>query len=511
MKKNLIRLTSLVLLCLLIPFNTKLHAQADKKDIFVFGRNQDSKTLDPVLTADNIDIWILPNIYDQLVRLNPKDNKLEPDLAEKWDISADKATYTFTLRKGVVFSDGSPVKASDVKWSLDRARDTNNGIWAWSLDPIDSITTPDDSTVVIKLKTPSVTFLAPLAMFNASVTSQAYFTKVGADKFGQEPLGTGPYLLKSWDKGQSLVLERNPKYWEPGLPITDQIKFVNIPDDNTRVLQLQSGDIDAMEYLPLSRVGELKDDPNVTVQLIPSTFVQYLLPNNRVEPYNDKNVRLALYYATDRQALLKTITFGLGTIANSYMSPATPFYSKDVTAPEFDLAKAKEYLAKSKFPNGFTTTLTIVGDDQTDVQIATAVKEMYSKIGVTVNIEQVDQGTRSARYDKSDFQMMTSYWTDDMVDPDELTTYIAYFPASQSMQSGYNNADLNKLIEQARLESDLTKRAEDYKKIQQIFNDDAPIINLYYKPYVVGVSRKVKDLYQLPTGVYPMKLVYVEK
>jgi peptide/nickel transport system substrate-binding protein len=493
---------------LLVP---GLTAQGDLKDTFIIGRNTDSITLDPAKVDNNIDIWLLNNLYDQLVRLNPKDNTFEPGLATSWTASDDLKTYTFTLRDNVKFSDGTLLKASDVKFSLDRARDaTQASFFSFSLSPIESIDAPDDKTVIIHLSAPSAAILAPLAMFNASVVPQAYFESVGADAFASAPIGTGPYMLKAWDKGTSLTLEANPNYWEAGLPKTKNIEFVSIPDDNTRILQLQSGEIDAMEYVPLNRVAELQNDPNVTVDLFPSTFVQSLLMNTRTAPFDDVNVRKALAAATDYNAILKVVTFGLGTVANSYMSASTPMYDKDATAIPFDLDKAKDYLSKSAYPTGFSFTMTIVGDDQTDIALATAVQAMNAKIGVTVNIEQVDQGVRSDKYGKADFQMLTSYWTDDMADPDEVTTFMAYFPSAGSMQSGFNDDATNQLVLDARIESDPVKRAAMYAQIQQTINDQVPFINLYYKPFAVGVSRKVHDLVQYPIGTYPLDQVTVE-
>jgi peptide/nickel transport system substrate-binding protein len=488
-----------------------LAAQGALKDTFILGRNTDSITMDPAMASNNIDLWILNNIFDQLVRLNPKDDSFEPGLASSWTTSDDLKTYTFTLRDGVKFSDGTLLKASDVKWSLDRARNPDtSSFFNFSLSPIASIDAPDDKTVVIHLTDPSAAILAPLAMFNASVVPQAYFEKVGADAFASAPIGTGPYVLKSWDKGTSLTLEANPNYWEPGLPKTKNIEFVSVPDDNTRILQLQSGEIDAMEYVPLNRVIELQNDPNVTVDLFPSTFVQSLLMNTRAAPFDDINARKALAAATDYNAILKVVTFGLGTVANSYMSPSTPLYDKDATAIPFDLDKAKEYLAQSAYPDGFSFTITIVGDDQTDIALATAVQAMYAKIGVTVNIEQVDQGVRSDKYNNADFQFLTSYWTDDMADPDEVTTFMAYFPSAGSMQSGFNDDATNQLVLDARIETDPVKRAVMYATIQQTIDDQVPFINLYYKPFAVGVSRKVHDLVQYPTGMYPLDQVTVD-
>ena len=492
------------------PATSASAATAETKDTFVIGRIGVPYNFDPAYIAENLDIWNITNIYDQLVRVSADAKVLEPALATSWDISEDGLTYTFHLRQGVVFSDGTPLKASDVKFSLDRARAADCP-WGYIFSDIDSVEAPNDATAVVHIKTPTSAFLSVMAMFNASIVSEEYANKVGKDGIATQPMGTGAYMLKEFVSGQYALFEANPNYWETGLPKTKYIKWISIPDDNTRVLQLQSGQIDAAEYIPLNRVSELQADPNLKVELFTSTFVYYLVPNYNKELFQDKNVRLALYYATDREALVKLVLYNLGTVANSYMSPATPMYAKDVTSPEFNLDKAKQYLSQSSHPNGFDVNLLIVSGDQTDQALATALKEMWSKIGINVNIEALEYGARQDKLTKRDYDLHLTFWTDDLLDPDEITTYEIDFPVAGSMNSDYNNPDLVKMVEEARTISDTTKREEAYKQIQQLFNDDAAMLPLYYKPFSVAMSNKVHDFTQLPLGTYIYRNLWVEK
>jgi peptide/nickel transport system substrate-binding protein len=485
-------------------------ASVETKDTFVIGRIGVPYNFDPAYIGENLDIWNITNIYDQLVRVSADAKTLEPDLATSWDISSDGLTYTFHLRQGVVFSDGTPLKASDVKFSLDRARAADCP-WGYIFSDIKSVEAPDDATAVITINTANSSFLSVMAMFNASIVSEAYATKAGKEGMAKQPMGTGAYTLKEYVSGQYALFEANPNYWEKGLPKTKYIKWVSITDDNTRILQLQSGQIDAAEYIPLNRISELQADPNLKVDLFPSTFVYYLVPNYNKELFQDKNVRLALYYATDRDALVKLVLYNLGTVANSYMSPATPMYSKDATTPSFDLAKAKEYLSKTSHPNGFDVNLLIVSGDSTDEALATALKEMWSKIGVNVNIQALEYGARQDKLAARDYDLHLTFWTDDLLDPDEISTYEIDFPVAGSMNSDYNNPELVKMVEEARTITDTTKRAEAYTKIQQMFNDDAAMLPLYYKPFSVATTSKVHDFVQLPVGTYIYKNLWVEK
>jgi peptide/nickel transport system substrate-binding protein len=318
-------------------------------------------------------------------------------------------------------------------------------------------------------------------------------------------------MLKELVDGQYALLEANPKYWEPGLPKTKYVKWVSVPDDNTRILQVQSGQVDAAEYVPLNRVAELQSDSRLQVKLFPSTFVYYFVPNHNKKVFKDVNVRKAIYAAIDRDALVKTALFSLGTPANSYMSPATPTYSKSAATEKFDVEAAKAYLKKSAYPKGFDMKLLVVSGDQMDSDLSTAIKEMLSKININVTIEALEYGARQDKLAKRDYDAHLTYWTDDVVDPDEVSTYEIDFPVAGSMNSDYNDPEAVKLCESARTITDPAKRAEAYAQLQQRFNDDAAMLPLFYKPFSMVLSSKVDGFQQLPLGSYIYRNVTVKQ
>jgi peptide/nickel transport system substrate-binding protein len=481
------------------------------KDTFVIARQRAPMVgFDPAYVGDNIDLWNITNLYDQLVRVKADGSGLEPALAESWDVSPDGTSYTFHLRKGVTFWDGAPLKAVDVQYSLDRAR-AKDTAWGYIFSDVTSVEAKDDNTVVVHIKGPNSSFISVLAMFNASVVEKAYVEKVGKDVLAKKPMGTGAYMLKEWVEGQYALLEANPKYWEPGLPKTKYVKWMSVPDDNTRILQVQSGQVDAAEYVPLNRVSELQSDARLQVKLFPSTFVYYFVPNHNKKIFKDINVRKAIYAALDRDALVKTALFSLGTPANSYMSPATPTYSKTAATEKFDLEAAKAYLKKSAYPNGFDMKLLVVSGDQMDSDLSTALKEMLSKVGINVTIEALEYGARQDKLAKRDYDAHLTYWTDDVLDPDEVTTYEIDFPVAGSMNSDYNDPEAVKLAESARSITDPAKRAEAYAQLQQRLNDDAAMLPLFYKPFSMVLSSKVEGFQQLPLGSYIYRNVTVKQ
>ena len=254
----------------------------------VYARNADSLFLDPVLNERNVDIWILTNLYDTLLEPTTDGRSVQPGLAESYQLSDDGLTFTAKLRANLKFADGSPLTVDDVKWSLDRARDPKNGAWNFTLESIDSIETKGADTVVLHLKHPDPALTAALAIFNCSIMSKKLFEAApgatDADKakaFAEHPVGSGPFMLDSWQRGTQMVIKRNPYYWQMGedgkpLPYLDEVDFQIISDDATRILKLQAGEVDGAEFIPYARVAELKGDPNLNMELFPSTKVTYL-------------------------------------------------------------------------------------------------------------------------------------------------------------------------------------------------------------------------------------------
>jgi peptide/nickel transport system substrate-binding protein len=467
---------------------------------FTFSRSQDSDNLDPVTQDGNVDIWIFMSIYDQLVRVDNSGTTLEPALAEKWEVSPDGLTYTFHLRQGVVFSDGTPLKASDVKFSIDRAKTNKKSGWTFTLEPLKEITTPDDSTVVMTLTQPWAPFLADIAMFNSSIISEAFVKKIGEDKLVEQTMGTGPFALVEWKKGEYITLKKNEHYWDKGLPLLEQIKITVVPDDNNRILQLQGGQIDGMYDVPLNRVAELSQDPKFTVTQFVSTFNNFLALNTRSGPLSDVKVRQALNYATDKQALLKVINFGIGEISNSFMPNGALYWNKDQTGYPFDLDKAKGLMKESTIPNGGKVAIMLQAGQATRLQLATALKDMWSKIGIDLDIQQLEQAIVTDNYRSNKFEIYATGWTNDIIDPDELVSYAILPEQVQNYHTGWTNQEAIDLAKKGRTELKDEERRKIYYRIQEIHMQDAPFVYLYVVPYIDVVKKSVQGFFHNPMG-----------
>lgn len=475
-------------------------------------RGTDSDNLDPVTQDGNVNIWVLMNVYDQLVTVADNGLDLVPGLAESWDISDDGATYTFHLRSGVKFYDGTPLTASDVKWSIERAKTTEESIWTFTLDQVTGVTTPDDQTVVITLSGPWAPFLSDISMFNASIISQIFAETTGVDKLVEQTMGSGPFHVKEWKKGESMTLVRNPNYWEQGLPKLDQITLTVIPDSNSRILQVKGGAVDGIigqNDIPFSQVSDLKSDPNLQVLSFPSTWNNFIVLNTRGGPLSDVKVRQALNYATDKQTLIASVLFGIGEPSNSFMPNGALYWNKDQSGYPYDLQKAQQLMAESSIPNGFKLEFQILSGNQQQLQIATAIKDMWSKIGVEVDIVQLEQGVFTDNYRQNRFQARLAGWTNDIIDPDELVSYAILPEQTENYHTGWVNQEAIDLARQARTMLDPEQRRQLYYRVQEIHMNDAPFVYLFVIPYVDVLHKRVQGFFHHPMGQWVFKGMYV--
>ncbi len=485
---------------------------------FRFGRAEDSDTMDPVVTALNSSIWYFMSIYDQLVRVAPDGISLEPSLAESWDISEDGLTYTFHLRPNVLFSDGTPMTSADVLYSWVRAANDPGQHWTFTLTAlkrdaegqVEGISAPDDATIVVELAQPWVPFLSDVAMFNLSVISKA-FAEGNEERLSTEAMGTGPFALGEFRAGEILALVKNPHYWEEGLPLLDGVDVNLVPDDNARILQLQGGELDGMMDVPYSRVPELQADPNLKVYQFPSTKTRYIVLNVREAPLNDVHARRALQYATDRQTLVDVVLFGTGIPATSFMPKGALYWNDTLQGYPYDVAKAQEELAQSATPEGFALELTTLAGFVDDETMATAIKDMWSQIGVEVTINPLETSVWNEAFSNADFQAMSVYWTNDIIDPDELVGFAVLPDAVEAFHTGWEHAEAQELARQGPAETDPEKRKQIYFRIQEIHSEESPMLPLYYEPFINVTTTRVHNFQHPPTGQYNWKTTWMEQ
>ncbi|QPC43031.1 ABC transporter substrate-binding protein [Kaustia mangrovi] len=471
---------------------------AEAAGVLTIGRREGSSTFDPIKTAQNIDFWVFANVYDVLVRVDKTGTKLEPGLAESWTISDDGLTYSFTMRDAS-FSDGSPITSEDAAFSLTRIRDDEGSLWSDSYQVIENIATPDPKTLVVTLKEASAPFLASLAMPGASIISKAGMEEMGEEAYAEKPIASGAFMVEEWLRGDRVILAKNPEFWEADRVSLDGVEWISIPDDNTRMLKVQAGELDAAIFVPFSRIAELQKDENLTVHLDPSTREDHLLINHEHGALAKKEVRQALDYAIDKQAVVDAVTFGIGEVAYSYVPKGALYHYADNLKRPYDPEKAKQMLADAG-ASDLTLTYLVNAGDEVDEQIAVLLQQQLAQAGVTVNLQKMDPSQTWDMLVAGDYDISVMYWTNDVLDPDQKTTFVLGHDTNMNYMTRYNNERVKELVAKARVEMDPAKREAMYVELQKMAKEDVNWIDLYYSPYR-NVSRKnIEGFYQNPLG-----------
>jgi peptide/nickel transport system substrate-binding protein len=471
-------------------------------------RIEDSQSFDKTNVFQNESIWIAEQIDETLYTTASNGKTLIPWLATGYTMSKDGKTYTFTLRKGVKFSNGQPMTSADVKFSIDDARSQAKG-WGYLDAAIKSITVSGPDKVVFHLKYKWAPFVADIGLFANGIIPKNFAGQT-RKQFYTHPIGTGPFM---WDKrtvGQTVTLKRNPVYWQKGKPYLDSVTWRFVSDDNTRELQLRGGQAQIDEFPPFNSITKLKSTPGVTMNLFPSTRTDYLDLNESYGPLADVHVRRAISYAIDRAGIVKAILYGYGQPANSFLPPQVPFYSKSSPGLQYDMKKAKAELAKSKYAKGFKVTLLVGAGATTETQMGQVLQQSLKQLGIDVAFKQEDTSTEFQDIEKRNYQLGFSYWTMDIADPDELVTF-ATDPAGGANQfyTGYDNPKLVALSHEAQRQPDQAKRAKLYAQVQALAANDAFLGFLYYSPFRYATSSKVHGFFVEPLGNYHLENVWL--
>jgi len=479
-----------------------------------FGRWEEPLTFDPQVPGDNGSIYLIVQVFDTLVRPDASGTGLEPGLAESWDVSDDELTYTFHLRDAM-FSTGEPVTAADVVFSLERAREAGRG-YSFLFAPFNSITAVDDKTVEITLNAPFSPMLSTVSVFAASIVPQAV-VEADPDNFGDNPVGSGPFMVEEYSRGDQVVLVPNPYYWELGmdcelLPYLDRITVQYIPESNSRVLGFRNGDFDVIAIVPYNEAASLQGMDGVTVEVAELYRLDYVYLNHEDPLLANEAFRLALNYAADRQAILDLVFFGFGELPNGYM-PKMNFWSADVPLIPYDPERAAELLVEAGY-NGELLEIMIPNGDAPSEQIATILQQSWAAVGINAQLVEVDGSSTFGLAAAGDYQALVSYITSDINDDDELATLQADGSAASgffSFFSRYNNPEVNDLLAQARATSDPAERAALYAQVQDIVYNDGYSVPLNFSPYVNAYYDYVVGWQNISTGWWWLREVWLDQ
>jgi peptide/nickel transport system substrate-binding protein len=473
-----------------------------------FGRETGPTQIDPANSIVGGDVYTLDKIFEPLYITNPL-GQLVPWLAQGHTVSSDAKTWTFALRPGVRFSDGKPLVADDVVFSILRAAGDKNGPLSFLDFAIKSLKADGDHTVVATLSQPWAPFLSDISVFANGVLPKDFGGR-SESAFFANPVGTGPFTLKSLVKGGNVLLERNPHYWQPGKPYLDAVNFVYINDDNQRVLQLKGGQVEVISAVPATQVAALKADPSLVLKAFGSWAVDLLFFNEKVPQLADRHVRRAINYALNIPAIARATTYGTAPPGNSFFPPSLQYY-KHVPTLGYSLAAARAELAKSRYPHGFSMSILVPSGTVQYVAAATIIQQELKPLNITVTLNQLDNAAYTAAFQAFNYQAMINGATNDISDPDEMASFQVDVKngGSHSFWTFYDNPHAIALVHQAETEFNDAKRAALYAQIQGIVAQDAPYIALDYPPNIYAWAPRLHGFAVNPGGAYRLEDVWL--
>lgn len=464
------------------------------KDMLVIGKAADPQTLDPAVTIDNNDWTVTYPAYQRLVGYKTGSTQVEGDLAESWTSSPDGLVWTFKLKSGAKFDDGTEVNAEAVKWSFDRLMKIAQGpSEAFPKDM--QVAVVDPMTVRFTLKTIFAPFLYTLANDGAGIVNPAIAKANPADEgkawLSSHTAGSGPYKLSNWQKGQQLVLVPNTYYSGPK-PSFKRVTVKIIGESSSRRLQLSRGDLDVADSLPIDQLAALKKEDKVAVNEYPSLRVTYLYLNNAKGPMNQVDLRRAVSYAVDYKGIVDGI---LGGNAKQMRGPIPDgMWGYDPQAMQYsnDPAKAKAELAKAKAPD--TLDLLYSDSDPNWEPIALSVQASLATAGVKVKLEKLANATMRDRIGQGDYDISIGNWSPDFADPYMFMNY--WFESDKKGLPGnrsfYSNPQVDDLLKKAVSVADQKQRTDYYQQAQKIVIDEAAYVYLFQKNYQVAMNKDLK-------------------
>ncbi|MCS7324208.1 MAG: ABC transporter substrate-binding protein [Anaerolineae bacterium] len=480
----------------------------------------DTRTLDPHRQYEITPPQIMRATYETLVTLPDKGktiDRVEPLLAESFEVSEDALVYTFKLRSDVKFASGNPLTAEDVVFSFKRLGNLqDNPAWLFN-DHVASIEAADERTVKITLKEPNAAFLAMLVSPNFAVVDSKVVREKGgtdadnakeADKatdwLDSNSAGTGPYILKEWKRGEQVVLERNPNYWRGNVPF-DRIIFREIPDDAARQQALERGDIDIAVGLDVDAIKRLQGNADFQIIVGNTLDMTYLALTTNAElskPLADKRVRQAIKFAIDYDGIINGLLGGTALQLPTII-PLGLLGTDPALAPKRDVEKARALLKEAGYENGFELTMVYPGERKlsnvilADTLVA-KLQEDLAEVGIKLNLEPRDATTWRADYRGGKLAATVADWTPDFLDPHGWAPAFAVEGASAAKRVYYVNKEAEKLALDAAKTTDAAKRAEMYRKVQEIILDDAVFIGLIQPKVQIVASAKLKDVIYNP-------------
>jgi ABC-type transport system substrate-binding protein len=455
------------------------------------------------------------NIFDRLVEVvtaGEAQSEIIPGLAESWEVTDDGLTYTFNLRKGVKFHNGTEFTAKDVKYTFERM------LWPETeaknqdfIDPVkgsaevmqgatkelSGVEIVDDYTIKVTLKEPFAPFIASLGTPSVSILNMEATEAAGTD-FGLVPektIGTGAFIFEKWVLRDELKLRRNDEYWR-GPSELGGVSWKILRDADTMRLMFESGEIDVFDTLAaVSQIEYFANNPKFANNLVIGDMVDvnYYSFNQKIKPFDDVRVRKALQMAVDRQSMLDALFDGRGTPVYGILPPGLIGYNPDLPKIPYDPEAAKALLAEAGYPDGFEMTVAMVANFPDTLARNELFQAMMAEIGVKVTIDQMDSAAWYAVRAEGNLPAYTTYWAADYNDPDNFI-YTFFAPGNTVRRSfNFNNEALSQRVAAARAMTDPEARIKEYQDLEKaIIQDEAAWIPLFLRQHIFVTSDRVE-------------------
>ncbi len=481
----------------------------------IYARQLETVTLNPrEIKNGNGDIFADEMLYTGLVRNDPNgEAKIVPGLAEKWEMSSNGTTYTFHLRPNLKYSDGSPISAEDIAWNIRQfinpKVNTSLAVLAVGVETAKAV---NNTTVQVTLKHPIAAFLYDIAVYPAFVVSREKLEKEGA-AFWKHPVGTGPFRLKEFATGSHITFERNPYWIEPGKPYLQSMRWNFTTNSATRMLDLKSNEAQLVDGVPFNQIETVKGESGLTLQLAKLPQEALLVLNTKVPALKDVHARRALNYALNRPQMLAAIFKGVGNIPNSMLMNFEMDASQQEVKPlEYSVTKAKEEMAASSTPHGFSVSLQYPAGSEYYKQLALLVQQEWAAIGVTVKLIELESATVSEKWFAGEFQTTFPFvgTSSDIPVPDEYSSFYALPEAElHAFNSNWTNAKIEQLDKEFISTSSNEKRKQQWKVLMEEFNKEVPSLNVMDYPLVNAHQSNICGTTNNALGVDQMQETWI--
>ncbi len=485
----------------------------------IVGHAADALSLDPARVSDTESAEISEQIFDHLVRYRQNSTSIESALATSWDVSADGRVWTFYLRRGVTFHDGTPFDADAVVFSLDRQRDPHHpyhqaafSFWDTTFRNIQSVEKVNPLTVKITIERPYAPFLANLAMYPVSIVSPSAVQRWGPE-FSKHPVGTGPFRFVEWSPGERITLEANPTYWD-GAPKIKNLVFSVIRDARQRLVALEGGTLDVVENLSPQDLQFVALHPELQLHRVPGTNVGYLAMNLMHPPFDDVRVRKAVNYAINKTAIVKLIYQGLAEEATTAVPPSLwshepgPVYGFDPERAQRLLAEAgwKQPMRRPKLYTMDTARFYMPSPDT----VARIIQHNLHDVGIDIEVVSNNMDGHLRAVQRGEHDLCLLGWSADNGDPDNFL-YLLFdshnaTPGSARNVAFLKNHELDGILTWAQESVDQHERERFYRRAQDLIAREAPWVPIAHAQVVVASRAAVGGLV-----VHPSSTIYFHR